>query len=212
MNNYNIGSSGNLSISCPTKILTLGNKSSTINIGTDTSVNTSINLGLTGRGNTGTNIIFLGSPMTPLYNILPSSGQLGEIITFPRTIGKTGFTSSFISIYTLPYYGRWFISATVGSYVKTIGGSITRVELEIRNNGTGTGVRTLGNIRNDKKTYTTTVSEYCNILNCTGVLNNFTTTTTLGFSIMYYLSGSGGTYETYNLPSDPYIVQAVRLA
>ena len=32
MNSFNIGSTGNLDISCPSKILSLGNKASTINI------------------------------------------------------------------------------------------------------------------------------------------------------------------------------------
>jgi len=211
MNNFNITSTGDMTVSCSANILSLGNKSSTINIGTDTSVTTNANLGLTG-----TNYIYLGCPLTPTYTQLPGEGQIGQIINYPRVLGKTGISSGSndnIMNYTLPYYGRWLITATIGIYMLT-GSKIYYTGLYLST--TNTSAVNGAIVRSNAFSYNQaalTVDKYCNVQNIIGILTNDDIRYPNGFFIRgYYLGATIDKCFTYNDPSDLYIVQAVRLA
>ena len=201
MNSFNITSNGNMDVSCPNKLLSLGNNASTINIGTDTSVSTNINLGFTG-----TNNIVVGCPLTPINIQLPGEEQLGQIKTYPRVTEKMQ-ASSFNMEYTLPYNGRWFITATFGIYISA---SITISSISVN-------LYTSNNIliteySDNKHNAIIESSAYCNIVNISGIVDNSNTSITGFYLECIYNSTDNTKIFTYNDPSDLYIVQAVRLA
>lgn len=204
MNSFNITSTGNMSISCPNTILSLGNKASTINIGTDKSVTTNINLGLTG-----TNNIFLNSQLTPNYTRLPGEGEIGQIINFPRVLGKTGISSLVFDMnYTLPYKGRWFITSTFGIYISA---STTINDIYIYLYTTADNSPIISEYSHSKYNGIISSIGYCNIVNVSGIIDNSMSIPGFRFSCRY--GGADPTKcFTYNDPSDLYIVQAVRLA
>jgi len=111
MNNFNITSTGNLNISCPNKILSLGNKSSTINIEKQTSGN--IYLGSTGS------TINLNKPLNINYITRNLYTGLGSNITISATGLPTTFpigtTSSVQGTVVLNYSGIWFFSFQCGA-------------------------------------------------------------------------------------------------
>ena len=202
MNGFNISSTSHLTISCPSKILSIGNKSSTINIGTDTSVTTNINLGVAG-----TNNIYLNCPLTPSYTNLPGQGEIGQIINFPRVLGKTGIEGQFTMTYTLPYFGRWFVSSTFGIYLLS-GSSINGVTLDIQ---ASDGASTSQNFTNYNQLPLTT-NTYCFVHNISCMIYNYVTIPNQ-FTIRCDFIGANGINNFhYNDPSDVFIVRAVRLA
>jgi hypothetical protein len=201
MSGYNITSTNDMTIGCTGKILTIGNQSSTINIGTNTSTSTNIIL----NGNTGVNCLCnLNCPLTVSYTAIPSTQQIGEIVTFTRPSGVTGFTNGQLLsfTYTLPYFGRWLINVTNGVFVVTAG-TVTNIALYIRNNN--------GNIiigeNEENGSQTNTINDNTFIMNMTvGLITGNTIKT---FTVSQSINFSSGQYV---VSSDPYIVKALRLA
>jgi hypothetical protein len=208
MNNYNITSTNNMNIfSTDTFTITIGNRSSVINIGTDTSVTTNINLGYSGAGQINDRYNYLYNPLTPNYNVLPSTNHLGQIITYSRP-GITGMNNAQIitNSYTVPYLGRWALFGTAGFYVNTTGGTISKIVFigkEVDSNWTIFRQEYNG-------TQTPTSIGYGNILNGTGIFEAYNDLSR-SFIIQQSITFSGGTYRTYNSITDPYIVRAIRL-
>jgi hypothetical protein len=196
MNNYNITSNNNLSIGCTGKTFSLGDNSiSTINIGTNTTTN--INL----ISNNGYN---LNCPLTISYTNIPSTNQIGQIVTFTRPTGISNFVNNTeLPIqYILPYYGKWLINVNVGIFTISPG-TLTNVTLYISNNDTN---EILGeNEFNGSNTTQTNVTN--NILNLTVSL--ITGTTIKSFNVVQMIKFSGG---QFSISTDPYIVKALRLA
>jgi hypothetical protein len=199
MNGYNIiNPTSNLKISSSsTSRLEIGNDSPIINIGTDTSTTTNITIGASQTTNIG---ILLNCPLTPVYNSLPSTGQLGDVITFP-TPGNTTFISgnTISNTYSLTY-GVWYLTASIGIYVSTTGGTLTRTILKIYNNGDG-----IIYIENNG-TQLNSSTGYTNVLNGSGFFQGGST-----FNVDRTITFSGGEYKTTSSSPEPYVLKAVRI-
>ena len=135
MNNFNITSTGDMSISCPNKILSFDNLGTTgIFIGTNTSVPTVINL--LSPGSTGS--IIISKPILPSYTTTPTTGKIGEIIDVPLlttpALPSTGEGVEVASYLLKP--GVWIVSATSGFINTIINGTIRNITIYIKNGDT----------------------------------------------------------------------------
>ena len=110
MNNFNITSDGNLDISSPNKILTIGNKASTINIEKQASGN--IYLGSTNS------TINLSKSLTIDYilnNNIYAIGYTFSLTPSNSTMAfNSGATATNLSRVTIPYKGVWFFTFSGG--------------------------------------------------------------------------------------------------
>ena len=132
MNSFNITSTENMSISCPNKILSFDNSGNTINIGTDTSVPTTINL-LT-AGSTGS--IYMNKPAQINYTT-PNIGHIGEIINVPLLTPPSLPSGQQVEVASyLLKPGVWIVNATSGFSNSTGGGSIRNMTIYITNGET----------------------------------------------------------------------------
>ena len=208
MNSYNITSTNNMSIYSTSPFpITIGNSSSVINIGTDTSITTNINLGYSGAGLVNSRYNYLFNPLTPNYNVLPSSNHLGQIITYSRP-GITGISSNstITNTYTVPYLGRWALFGTAGFYIAATGGTISKITFQSVQSGSSWTIFK----QEYYGTQTPTSIGYGNILNGSGIFDA-TTDPYRSFTIRQTITFTGGTYRTYNSSTDPYIVRVIRL-
>jgi len=203
MSTFNITSSDNLNISCPSNILTVGNSSSTINIGTDTTIPSTINL----SSSNGT--LNFDKTLTLNYGTTMGNNQLGQIITYTNTTrtSKSFTTNSPVTeSYFLPYKGIWFVSANAGIY-SSAGSTITYILLSIKNNTTNTIVGSCEQTGSQNITY-----GYNNILNCSGIITATQNNTRIDIIQTIKFPAGSVTYKTFNSVSDTYNIQFVRIA
>jgi len=201
MNTYNITGS---SISCPSKTLTVGNNSSTINIGTVITA-TRINLGSTGGS------IFLNSPLTPTYTTFSTTGsQIGfwdnyEVqpaspVYFP-TSGSTITRSVTVG---LP--GIWLFFFT-GTYQSNASSIIQSSSVIIKNFTTNTFI-----CQHQQNMETTHSTNQFQRLHCSGIVVATSANTQIDItSSMLFTTGDSTTNALWNLVNN-YTTDMIRVA
>ena len=173
-----ITSTENLSISCPSKILTIVG-ASPISIGNNSIVPSTINL--LSPGSSGS--IYVNKRMTILYTILPGSGQIGETITYNTLSNTPSFTSnSPLSIDYPLNKGVWMVTANSG-FLTESGGIVSNMSIYIKNDTTLI-------CQNDYSMQHTSPSSAVNVLTCSGVIDITSSTTITLFQVMTFSSGS----------------------
>ena len=185
MNNYNISSPGDLSISCPNKILSFENSGTTgIFIGTDITVPTNINL--LSSGSSGT--INMNKRASIIYTKSPTTGQIGEVINVllpaaPLLPFTTDIEIPVVSQLINP--GVWIINACSGFLCTTTGTNIKNISLYIKN-GSDLICQQQNNYSNDA------IIGTVHILSCGGIVGTLTQTTITLYQIMRF---NGGEYR-----------------
>jgi len=198
MNSFNITSTGNLDISCPNKILSFDKTGNTgINIGTDTTVPTVINLLSTGS----TGSIYMIKPTVINYTNSPSTGQIGEIINV-TLLATPSFNSSGTEVEVaskLLNPGVWLVTASSGFYYIQVGTDITRMAIYIKNGETFI-------CQHENNGLSAVTSGH--ILSCAGIIGITTQSTIKLYQAMTY---SGGAYRVADASTN-FMFQFVRIA
>jgi hypothetical protein len=168
MNGYNISSTGDLSISCPTKILTLGNQSPTINLSSTTS--DTINIG------SSIGSINLWKPITinTTNNISNVTAGWGDIKT--KSLSVVGFPGGNVTTITRTCTiepGVWFVHVYAGLYV-TVVGILSDIGIIIEKDGIYVAESQYG------RGYTPILNQNNGIIFCSGIFST-TTTSTISF-------------------------------
>jgi len=194
MNGFNISSTGNLTISrAASTTFSLGSQSSIINIGTDSTTATNINL--LSSSNSASSI-FINAPLTLNYTTLPSTGDIGEIISLGASdlIGSDSLTTSTFATryYNLPYVGMWMFSATCG-HNTTVSGNMTMYSIYLYNGVQGSGTYICSNVFNRSTAFTTLVGKG-NMLNINGVIKCTDPATNVNF--VWRSDFTSGTYKS----------------
>jgi hypothetical protein len=172
MNGFNINSTENLSISCPNKILSLGNSSSIINIENQTSgniyigsTNKTINIGKPFNIDyfSNTNTAALGYTFSPVFTRSPTTG------IYPATL-----TSSVTATTSIPI-GTWMFSLSwVIDFSNTAAGvTINNFIIKLYKDGTASGSNYLWGRQIRKSNAVTTGSNIRT--HCTGIVRGPTT-------------------------------------
>jgi hypothetical protein len=191
-----ITSTENLSISCPSKILTIVG-ASPIAIGNDSTVPSTINL--LSPGSSGS--IYVNKRMNIIYTILPGSGQIGETITYKTLTTTPSFTSnSPLSINYSLNKGVWMVTANSG-FLTVSSGNVSNMSIYINN------ISTLI-CRNDYSMQYPAYTNSVNVLTCSGLIDILTSTTITLFQVMTFSTGS---YRVADADFN-YNVQFVRVA
>jgi hypothetical protein len=136
MNTYNITSSNDLNISCPNNILSLDCSGTNINIGTDTIVPSTINL----LSSESTGTIYMHKRAALAYTVMPTIGQIGEIInvSLPDDTLPFEYDTDLLVASTPLNFGVWLVTASSGFLVTsyTAGNSISNITMFIKNGST----------------------------------------------------------------------------
>ncbi len=129
MNNYNIISNNNMSISCENKLLSLGSDSPVINIASNSTQAITINLNTSDSGS-----IFINKWFVIQYTTLPTTSQIGQIISVPYTTGNNALVSNqekLISEQIVPP-GVWLVNANSGCNNTTFPSTFSLIELYLK--------------------------------------------------------------------------------
>ena len=197
INNYNIGSTVNLSISCPNKILSLGNKSSTINIESITSSNIYI-------GNTG-GTIFLGKPLNLNYMINNTTTALGYNYNFnlPNIYFPTGNPARVTQTVPIIRAGVWLINIQVALVpdANSTGGTINSISLKLYKNNSETSQNYICGIQTSTPRILPTplTSGAIEQMQCSGI---FTTNSTNTLLIIHSITRSPSTLSINSFPAN----------
>jgi hypothetical protein len=177
MNGYNITAYRQLNITCPNKIVNLGNQASSVNI-EGTGINSFINLGSTGAGRPGgTGGIFLGAPLSIMYTT--NSTGIGSFNRYNNFL-PTVFPSGVISVVTRSIIitpGVWYCCVLLGLNATTTG-TISRNTITIyKDNARGTSNYVFSSSLTNAITIPVSSGGY--VLTCSGVINTQISSTIL---------------------------------
>ena len=200
MNNFNITSTGDMSISCPNnKNLTFNTPGIITNIGTDTTVPSVINL--LSSGSTGS--IYIKQYAVIDYTVTPTSGHIGEVINV-SLLATPSFVSSGTEINVASQIiqpGVWIVTANSGFLNTAVGTNITRMTIYIKN---GTNFICQHEINGAPN-----VSGGLHILMCSGIIGITTQSTITLFQAMTF---SGGSFRVADANSTNFMFKFVRVA